>query len=61
MRREAILNGLKATELDTGNSESTPMPNLYESFKVKKSDFGGFGLFAKKTIEENTRIPYLGK
>jgi hypothetical protein len=60
-RKDAILGGLRANLKATGRHESIPMPNLDESFEVRNSVLGGFGLFAKKTIAENTRIPYLGK
>jgi hypothetical protein len=60
-RKDAILRGLRATIDETGDSESTPMPNLYESFEVKVSALGGYGLFATKNIQKNTRIPYLGE
>jgi hypothetical protein len=60
-RRDAILRGLNATEEEMGETDSTSMPNLHELFAVRKSKLGGFGLFAKKTININTRIPYLGE
>jgi hypothetical protein len=42
-------------------SDSIAMPILDQSFEVKKSDLGGYGLFAKKKISVNFRIPYLGR
>ena len=59
-RRDAIWNGLRATLKEMEKSESIPMPKLEELFEVKKSKLGGFGLFAKRNVEINTRIPYLG-
>jgi len=60
-RRDAIWRGLNATDDEMDETDSTSMPNLQELFKVKKSKLGGFGLFAKKTININSRIPYLGE